>query len=303
MEIGGQLQSLLAVLEPPTPSFTLFELADDVRLIGLPLDGVAALVVLSGTLHLTDGREMRAVKPGRVALLPPGRRASIAASPGEPAHSADGRASLTRRDRWLVADATRGRPVSLSLAATRIAGSDALDAPVVISIADCSVGRPIFTLLRAELARGAEGHPALAMSLMSACVVQALRRAIIAAPDAAPSQADAAAGASVGRAVAAIRARPGEPHTLDSLADVAGMSRSTFIRHFRRVMRLPPIEFLQRVRLEEGRAMLRATTLPVKTVAARAGFASRSHFSRLFRSAFGDDPTSYRQGGDDQAAA
>jgi len=294
VELGGQLSSLLAVLEPPTPSFTLFELADGVRLIGPPLDGVAALVVLSGTLHLGHGETAVVVKPGRVALVPPGRRATLAARPGEPLHSIDGRASLIRRDRWLVADATRGGAASLRVAGTRIAGSDALARPVVTSVLDDPAGRPVFTLLRAELARGAAGHPSLAMSLMSACVVQALRSAIEAAP-APRSQGEAATGLSVGRAVAAIRARPGDAHTVETLADLAGMSRSSFIRHFSRVMQAPPIEFLQRVRLEEARALLRATSLPIKTVAARAGFASRSHFSRLFRAAFGDDPSGFRE--------
>jgi AraC family transcriptional regulator, activator of mtrCDE len=132
------------------------------------------------------------------------------------------------------------------------------------------------------------------MSLMAACVVQALRRALDAVPSA-PANGELAAGTLVGRAVAAVRARPGDNHTLDSLAGAAGMSRSTFIRHFRRVMRTSPVEYLQRMRLEEARAMLRTTSLPVKTIAAHTGFINRSHFSRLFRATFGEDPTSYRR--------
>jgi AraC family transcriptional regulator, activator of mtrCDE len=129
---------------------------------------------------------------------------------------------------------------------------------------------------------------------MSACVVQALRRAIDAAPPVEPAV-QVAAGSLIGRAVTAIRAHPGEPHTLETLADIAGMSRSTFIRHFRRIMRTPPLEYLKRIRLEEARTLLRSTNLPVKTVAAQSGFASRSHFSRLFRAAYGEDPSAFRQ--------
>jgi AraC family transcriptional regulator, activator of mtrCDE len=40
--------------------------------------------------------------------------------------------------------------------------------------------------------------------------------------------------------------------------------------------------------------MLRAGDLPVQKVADAAGFASRSHFSRAFRAAFGVDPSTYR---------
>lgn len=41
-------------------------------------------------------------------------------------------------------------------------------------------------------------------------------------------------------------------------------------------------------------ALLRNTDLPVKTIAGKIGFASRSHFSRLFSKFSGRDPTAYR---------
>ena len=40
--------------------------------------------------------------------------------------------------------------------------------------------------------------------------------------------------------------------------------------------------------------MLGTCALPVKTVAARVGYASRSHFSRAFKAAYGVDPTAFR---------
>jgi len=84
---------------------------------------------------------------------------------------------------------------------------------------------------------------------------------------------------------------------VDTLADAAGMSRSSFVRHFKRIMRTGPADYVRTVRLEEARAMLDTTDLPIKTIASRAGFPSRSHFSRAFRQAFGRDPTSYRDRG------
>ena len=40
--------------------------------------------------------------------------------------------------------------------------------------------------------------------------------------------------------------------------------------------------------------MLNDTDLPVKTIAARVGFASRSHFSRAFKNFSGIDPAHFR---------
>lgn len=40
--------------------------------------------------------------------------------------------------------------------------------------------------------------------------------------------------------------------------------------------------------------MLGRCELPVKTVAAKVGYSSRSHLSRAFKGAYGTDPTAYR---------
>ncbi len=51
------------------------------------------------------------------------------------------------------------------------------------------------------------------------------------------------------------------------------------------------------MRLRRAERLLAETKLPVKSVAARVGYASRSHFSRAFKAAFGIDPAAYRTAG------
>ena len=296
---AGRLAALLATFDSSTPSLTLFRVAAGVRLVGPPVDGVAAFLVLSGTMALdVEGEARRVVDAGHLALVSAGQVAHLSPDGAPATTTLDGRQTLTPRDGWLVADAAQRREPALVVAAGRIAGSGALGPTdsVVAPVTACPIGRPIFALLRAECDRGAAGSPALAAALMNACVVQGLRRAIEAAPERMPdTRADRAHRGLIARAVAAIRTRPAEAHTVDTLASVAGMSRSTFVRHFKRALRIAPGEYLQQVRLEEARTMLESTDLPVKTIATRTGFASRSHFSRLFRSTFGDDPSSHRE--------
>jgi AraC-like DNA-binding protein len=98
----------------------------------------------------------------------------------------------------------------------------------------------------------------------------------------------------LGRALLIILERPQEPHSLDSLAGAAGMSRSRFVHHFSATYGHTPMEFVQLVRLQAAARMLRSSDLPVKAVAAAVGYASRSHFSHAFRAEFGVDPTGFR---------
>ena len=85
-----------------------------------------------------------------------------------------------------------------------------------------------------------------------------------------------------------------QDHSLGSLAREAAMSRSAFAARFRAAFDRAPMEYLREVRLREAARMLRQSSLPVDTVAGRAGFASRSHFSRTFRELFGQSPSAYR---------
>ncbi len=301
MSDAGLLAKLLATFDSSTPALTLFRVAAGVRMNGPPVDGVGALLVLSGTMLLeVEGEPAHSIAAGSLALVSPGRATLLSAAGSPVTATVDGRNSLVPRDGWLVADATRGREPELVVAAGRIVGSSASGAAgtIIVPAPPCRTARQTFALLRTECQAGAAGLPALAAALMNACVVRSLHHAIAAAPRAVPEKMQRGL---IGRAVAAIRNGPAEPHTVDTLANVAGMSRSTFIRHFKAAFRIAPSEYIQQVRLEEARTMLEATELPVKTIAARTGFASRSHFSRMCRAAFGNDPSGYRDHARDRA--
>jgi AraC-like DNA-binding protein len=98
----------------------------------------------------------------------------------------------------------------------------------------------------------------------------------------------------IARVVNAITRNPSERHTIVSLAKLAAMAPHTLSRRFEAIYAMVPNEFVLHVRLTMAEALLRSTDLPIKTIAGKVGFASRSHFSRLFSKFSGYDPTAYR---------
>lgn len=98
----------------------------------------------------------------------------------------------------------------------------------------------------------------------------------------------------VARSFAEMAARPGAPHTVESLAHSAGMSRSTFMARFAAVVGRSPMTVLRDLRMRQAALELTTTTTPVELVARNVGYESRSSFVRAFKTAFGEDPTDYR---------
>ncbi len=84
------------------------------------------------------------------------------------------------------------------------------------------------------------------------------------------------------RAVLAVLEKPGAPYSVESLAVLAGMSRTSFADRFSQVFEQAPMDFVQRVRLRIAARLLTTTDLPVKVIASTIGYASRTAFSRAF---------------------
>ena len=86
----------------------------------------------------------------------------------------------------------------------------------------------------------------------------------------------------------------GEPHSLESLAREAGMSRYHFLRVFRTVTGAPPHQYLLHRRLLHAALRLMKTDEPVSAIAYDAGFNDLSTFNRRFRKIMGASPTQFR---------
>ena len=84
------------------------------------------------------------------------------------------------------------------------------------------------------------------------------------------------------------------PASRDHLATLAGVSVRQLERLFAEHLGCSPGEYYRRLRLERARMLLRQTGMSVLEVAVACGFASASHFSRVFRNTFGHPPIDAR---------
>jgi AraC-like DNA-binding protein len=98
----------------------------------------------------------------------------------------------------------------------------------------------------------------------------------------------------LGRAVHAMQDAPEHAFTLPELADVAGMSRSVFAARFASALAQPPLQYLKTLRLWHAATLLRRTDLPIKGIASRVGYSSRSSFTRAFIAHHGVAPHDFR---------
>ena len=86
-----------------------------------------------------------------------------------------------------------------------------------------------------------------------------------------------------------------QPLDVATLARVAHVSQSHFIREFRATFGETPHRYLQRRRVERAMFLLRETDRTVTDICLDVGFNSLGTFSRTFRAIVGESPTAYRR--------
>lgn len=95
------------------------------------------------------------------------------------------------------------------------------------------------------------------------------------------------------RVVDAIHEEPGRDWTVERLAGIGAMSRSTFAERFRSVVGRSPADYVTEVRVDAAKRMLDAGR-SVSDISRELGYASDEGFSRAFRRRTGQTPSSWR---------
>lgn len=86
-----------------------------------------------------------------------------------------------------------------------------------------------------------------------------------------------------------------QPWTLDKLAEVAGMSRTSFARTFRRLVGESPGRHLRSYRLAEARRLLASTNHSHDVIASQVGYETVVGLHQAFRAEYGRAPGSVRR--------
>jgi len=88
---------------------------------------------------------------------------------------------------------------------------------------------------------------------------------------------------------------PSNNHTVESLAIVAHMSRSTFARAFHEAFDSSPMKLVNQIRMELAIKLLDRGPIAVERLMTRVGFSSRSHFTQAIKDYTGVTPAKYRR--------
>ena len=97
------------------------------------------------------------------------------------------------------------------------------------------------------------------------------------------------------KALAVIHRETERAWTLESLAQIAGMSRASFAQRFSELVGTTPIEYLTRWRMTQAELLLRNPRVSVAIAAERVGYETEAAFRKAFKRVHGVGPGSIRR--------
>ena len=158
-------------------------------------------------------------------------------------------------------------------------------------------------LLAKETQRPGPGSRAVVSGIADMLFVQAIRCHLEEeAPNQQANWLNALSDKRVGAAMRALHDDPAKAWTVDTLASVAGMSRSAFSARFKERIGEAPLEYLTRWRMFRAGILLRQTDRPLADIAQQVGYESDAALSKAFHRVVGVAPGAFRRDGVQHAA-
>ena len=150
-------------------------------------------------------------------------------------------------------------------------------------------------LLTLEAEHERMGKTAVINHWASIMMIECLRVYIESLPEATENWLKAMKDPFLTKALVAMHEMPSENWTINKLAEVAGMSRSSFAQRFKEVVGIPPLTYLMDYRLRLAARYLRLQQNSISRISGLVGYASDSTFSQAFKRVYGISPKAYRQ--------
>ncbi len=100
----------------------------------------------------------------------------------------------------------------------------------------------------------------------------------------------------VRKAMAYLHENYAKPLTREAVARYVGVSEDYLTHCFQQELRMPPMTYLSRYRLNQAKTLLATGDKSVAQVAEATGFSGEVYFSRVFRREVGVAPGAYRRG-------
>lgn len=86
--------------------------------------------------------------------------------------------------------------------------------------------------------------------------------------------------------------------TVESMARLIFVSRSTFAQRFHEQIGVPPLEYLYKLRMEHAQKLLKESHLEIAAIGKMVGYDSPSSFSSAFKRFYGHSPIIFRRDSD-----
>jgi AraC-like DNA-binding protein len=253
-----------------------------------------------------NGTKRQRLQPGDLALVPHGEGHRLLSQPGGKVAQLFDLPRELLRERYEILRHGGG-----GIAATMICGMVRFDHPAAqhlikllprtIHLAASSSPHLewVNSMLRFMAAEASELRPggeAVITRLADILVIQALRGWIAQDSAASTGWLGALKDRQIGRALAQVHREPARPWTLDTLAAVAGMSRSAFAARFAALLGETPMHYVTRWRMQIALTWLREDDMTLAEMASRLGYQSESAFSRAFKRFTRISPGEIRRG-------
>lgn len=278
---------------PTTPAHDLLsELLRSVRLSGdrvveyAPAQPFAIGFADMGCLHIIEEGEIALQIDGDARVEHVSRGDFVMLPRGDPHHIAN----AAEPARWLCGTFAIGDPQ-----ASHLLGS--LPAVIILrgSSGPALEGLEIARrMLVVEMQSPSQGSAVMVARILDLIFIQILRT-WAAGTDPEPNWLAGAFDPQIGRALSGIHQEPGHDWSVEELAKVCNLSRSSFAARFVARVGKPPATYLAHVRLDAATGLLRDTILPVSLIAEKVGYASEAAFSRAFKHRYDTSPARWRR--------